>query len=123
MSVAMALEGFVHVPVRWSIRNRVEGTQGKVGIAEVDFMDFEAMVEEQTAKRLSQSSDGSIGDDELVLYYAGMIEKNGRPITLNDRLTTLGNEYAVRSAGYRVEGEYTKVTMKRTTREATTVGP
>lgn len=119
MSVAAALEGFIHVPVRWSIRGRVEGTQGKVGIAETDSLDFTAMVEEQTPRRLAQSADGSYGDDELVMYVQGRVEKNGRELAMNDYLTTMGFDYVVRSSRYRIEGDYTKATMKRTTRKAT----
>jgi hypothetical protein len=118
MSVAIALEGFIHVPVRWSIRGRAQGTQGKVGIAETDFLEFEAMVEEQQPKSRSQSADGTVGADELKMYVAGRVEKNGRQLDLNDYLTVDGKDYVTTSARYRIEGDYTHATMKRTTRKA-----
>ncbi len=123
MSVAAALEGFIHIPVRWSIRGRLQGSQGKVGIAETSFVEFVAMVEEQSATALNQSSDGSIGEDELVMYKAGRIELDGRTITLNDVVVINGLDYKVLSARYRIEGDYSKVTVKRTSRAGTTAPP
>lgn len=121
MSVAAANEGFIKTTIVWSALGRTGGEEGAVDTPVLGSETVEGMVVEKTQKTLNLSSDGSVGANELDVYF--FVD---RPVLSTDaaRFIEIGDSmdmdgygvFKVQLARYRPEGNYTKVTVRNTER-------
>lgn len=121
MSVAAAGEGFIKATIEWSALGRTSGEEGAVETGVIGVETIEGMVVEKALKTLNLSPDGSVGADELDVYFFA-----DRPALTADanRHIEIGDSFAITDYGtfkiqlvrFRPEGGYTKVTVRNTER-------
>lgn len=121
MSVAAAGEGFIKATIEWSALGRVGGEEGAIETGILGAETIEGMVVEKSQKTLTLSPDGSVGANELDVYFFA-----DRPVLSTDenRHVEIGDSFAITDYGtfkvqlvrYRPEGGYTKCTVRNTER-------
>jgi len=121
MSVAAAGEGFIKTSIEWSALGRTKGEEGAVETGVIETVTVEGMVVEKSQKTLNLSQDGSVGANELDVYFFA-----DRPVLTSDatRFVEIGDSMALDGYGtfkvqlvrFRPEGNYTKVTVRNTER-------
>lgn len=117
MSVAAAGEGFIKTTVEWTALGRASGEEGATDTEPVGVETLEGMVVEKSQKTLNLSQDGSVGANELDVYFF-----SDRPALTADatRFIAIGDQFVMPDYGtfkvqlerYRPEGGYTKVTVR-----------
>jgi len=121
MSVAAAGEGFIKTSIVWSALGRTGGEEGAVETGVLGTETVEGMVVEKSQKTLNLSQDGSVGANELDVYFFA-----DRPVLTSDatRFIEIGDSmdmdgygvFKVQLVRFRPEGGYTKVTVRNTER-------
>lgn len=118
MSVALALDGFIKVAIVWQSKGRDLDSEGIIQTVTAETKSLEGMVVEKNLKLLALDDKGSIGIDEVDVYFKGSVPMcpSGKVMMIEDVFTMMDQDFTVRQVRYRPEGGFTKVVVKLITR-------
>lgn len=118
MSVALALDGFIKVDIVWESKLRKLDGDGIFADLPPEITKLKGMVVERQLKNLQLDNKGSIGVDELDVFFKGKVPlcPSGKIIAINDVFKMMGEDFTVRQVRYRPEGGFTKAVTKLITR-------
>lgn len=110
----MALDGFIQVDLTWRANRRELGPKGVINTPTEAEETIRGLVAEMELIDVEQSSDSTIGTDNIDIYFYDnpFHVAADRTFRREDELIYNGNVFTVKSFRYRAEGGFTHVKAK-----------